>query len=137
MADKSAFFRSETADLMKKEILGVTRVRITHALIVCNRWYINKIDVVTSFGFSFGTPVANMISDVRKRVYLMNNNDSDAKWFCIECTALLGIRYGDQVNIRFKQEVNLTVKGEIILICRRCGTINQINTEKSVLNKQS
>jgi len=61
----------------------------------------------------------------------MNDTDSTRKWFCVECTALLGIRQGDQVNIRFKQEVNLTARGEVILICRRCGTINQINTVKS------
>ena len=56
----------------------------------------------------------------------MNDTDSTRKWFCVECTALLGIRQGDQVNIRFKQEVNLTARGEVILICRRCGIEEEI-----------
>ena len=60
----------------------------------------------------------------------MNDPDLIKKWFCNECTALLGIKKGDELIIRYKQEINLTMTGKIIMVCRRCGTINQIETEK-------
>jgi len=60
----------------------------------------------------------------------MMETDRDDKWFCGECTALLGIRQGDEVQVRFKQEINLTVRGRIIMTCRRCGAINRMETEQ-------
>jgi len=58
-------------------------------------------------------------------------SENGSKWFCEECTALLGIKQEDQVQIRFKQEINLTVRGRIIMTCRRCGAINQMDTERA------
>ena len=57
----------------------------------------------------------------------VHHND---KWFCGECTALLGVRQGDEIQVRFKQEINLTVRGRIIMTCRRCGAINRMETEQ-------
>jgi len=62
----------------------------------------------------------------------MNNPDSIEKWFCNECTSLLGIKQDGEIIIRYKLEVNLTVKGEVKMVCRRCGTINQVTTKKQI-----
>ena len=61
----------------------------------------------------------------------MTEAESNDKWFCSDCTALLGVKQGTAINIRFKQEVNLTVDGKVILACRRCGVINQIDTRRT------
>ena len=66
----------------------------------------------------------------------MLETESNEKWFCSDCTALLGVRQGTAINIRFKQEINLTVEGKVILACRRCGTINQIDTRRKPSEKQ-
>jgi len=63
----------------------------------------------------------------------MNDPDKMEKWFCSECTSLLGIKQDDEIIIRYKLEINLTVKGEVKMVCRRCGTINQVTTEKQTM----
>ena len=60
----------------------------------------------------------------------MIETECNDKWFCSDCTALLGVRQGAAINIRFKQEVNLTVDGKVTMACRRCGAINQIDTRR-------
>ena len=60
----------------------------------------------------------------------MTETERSDKWYCSDCTALLGVMQGTQLNIRFKQEVNLTVDGKVTLACRRYGTINQIDTRR-------
>jgi len=58
----------------------------------------------------------------------MTEIDNTDRWFCDECTALLGIKHGREVTIRYKQEINLIVEGKITMVCRRCGTANIIDT---------
>jgi len=58
----------------------------------------------------------------------MNDSENTEKWFCSECTSLLGIKQNDEIVIRYKLEINLTVKGKVKMVCRRCGTINQMDT---------
>jgi RNase P subunit RPR2 len=70
----------------------------------------------------------NKIAAPEKRNKKLDENLLQEKWYCAECTALLGIRQADEVTIRFKQEINLMVSGRILLVCRRCGTINRLDT---------
>ena len=63
----------------------------------------------------------------------MKDLENMEKWFCSECTSLLGMRQDDEIIIRYKLEINLTVKGEVKMVCRRCGTINQVTTEKQTV----
>lgn len=62
----------------------------------------------------------------------MKDSENTEKWFCSECTSLLGIKQNDEIVIRYKLEINLTVKGEVKMVCRRCGTINQMTTQLPV-----
>ena len=58
----------------------------------------------------------------------MTEIDKTERWFCDDCTALLGIKQGQTISIRYKQEINLIVEGKVTLVCRCCGRANVIDT---------
>ncbi len=58
----------------------------------------------------------------------MTEIDTTERWFCDDCTALLGIKQGQAISIRYKQEINLMVEGKVTMVCRRCGRANVIDT---------
>ncbi len=58
----------------------------------------------------------------------MTEINNTERWFCDDCTALLGIKQGQTISIRYKQEINLIVEGKVTIVCRRCGRANVIDT---------
>jgi len=61
--------------------------------------------------------------------------DKTERWFCDVCIALLGIKQGQAVRIRYKQEINLLVEGKVTMVCRRCGRANIIDTRLNEVMK--
>lgn len=49
--------------------------------------------------------------------------DSQARWHCRACGALLGIQQGDELHVKYK-DVQHWVSGRCRHVCRRCGSMN-------------
>ena len=109
---------------------GVKLLKIYRAQSQPKIMQINILQPPQGGWFRFGTTLAYMNGSLRTTEFKMSDSENNEKWFCNECTALLGIIQGEALIIRYKQEVNLTVTGNVLMVCRRCGTINQIETEK-------
>ena len=52
------------------------------------------------------------------------------EWRCLSCSALLGMRRGDELHIKYK-ELHAVVRGSAIIRCRRCGNVNEGGAAKA------
>ena len=49
-------------------------------------------------------------------------------WRCTQCGALLGLEQNGELHVRYK-EVQHWITGRCRHACRRCGTVNTVQTE--------
>jgi len=61
------------------------------------------------------------------------------KWNCQECESLLGKRYGNEMEIRYKK-IQYSIGGEnlkIVTSCRKCGRLNRISIHGDTIEEMS
>lgn len=49
------------------------------------------------------------------------------EWRCRSCGALLGVRRGNRIDLRYKT-ARYSVRGEVRMTCRRCSTFNSASS---------
>jgi hypothetical protein len=57
----------------------------------------------------------------------MHETSPEESWRCASCAALLGVRRGDRIELRYKTALYV-VRGEVTARCRRCGTTNRLSS---------
>jgi|GEM_PF-814778 len=56
----------------------------------------------------------------------MNEPNTGRPWRCNDCGALLGMQYGAELHVKYK-DVQHWIAGRCRHVCRRCGAMNTIH----------
>lgn len=55
----------------------------------------------------------------------MSHTTLEEAWRCTSCDALLGVRRGERIELRYKTACYV-VRGEVTARCRKCGATNTL-----------